>query len=123
MSLHFYMDRNAALIAPRDGLFEPKAKSKQLLNLMKALSLVKDFTIELGNTDISESIKLNLGHIASIFSPHNQSRPGTNEEIADLKSLYHGKGGEVINATTATTSISGEASVPPPFLSSERANI
>lgn len=79
VSLHFYMGRNAALVVPRDGPLEPKARSEQLLNLMKALSLVKDFTIQLGNTDIPESIKANLGHAASIFSPNNQCRPDTNE--------------------------------------------
>ncbi|UKZ58862.1 uncharacterized protein TrAtP1_000184 [Trichoderma atroviride] len=114
------MDRNAALVIPRDDPLELKARSGQLLNLMKALSLVKDFTIQLGNIDIPESIKSNLGHAASIFSPNGQCRPGTNEEISDLKSLYYGKGGEVFNATAATASISKEASVPPLYPSNKR---
>jgi hypothetical protein len=41
-SLHFYMNRNPALVVPGNGPLEPKAGSEQLLNLMKALSLVKD---------------------------------------------------------------------------------
>jgi hypothetical protein len=121
VSLHFHMDRNAALVVPHDEPLEPKARSEQLLNLMKVLSLAKEFTILLGNVKISESMKSNLSHVASTFSPENQSRPGTNEEIADLKSLYNGKGGEVINATTATASISKEASKPPPYPSSKHA--
>lgn len=121
VSLHFYVDQSATLVVPRDIPLEPKARSEQLLNSMKALSLVKDFTIQLGDTDILESIKSSLGHAASIFSPDNQYRPGTNEEIADIKSLYSGKGGEVFNPIAATATISKEASVPPPYPSSKHA--
>ncbi|KAK1245459.1 hypothetical protein MKX08_005088 [Trichoderma sp. CBMAI-0020] len=120
VSLHFYMDQNAALVVPGDDSLEPKARSEQLLHLMKALSLAKDFTIQLGNIDIPESIKSNLGHAASIFSPNHQCRPVTNEKVADLKSLYSGHGGEVFNATAVTASISKEASVPPPYPSNKR---
>ncbi|KAL7966518.1 hypothetical protein HDV63DRAFT_384998 [Trichoderma sp. SZMC 28014] len=120
MSLHFYMDQNAILVVPGDDPLEPKARSKQLLNSIKALSLVKNFTIQLGNTDISESIKSSLDHAASIFSPNNQWRPGTNEEMADIKSLYGGKGGEIFNAAAATAGISKEASVPLPYPSNKR---
>ncbi|KAL7921796.1 hypothetical protein ACQKWADRAFT_294484 [Trichoderma austrokoningii] len=120
MFLHFCMDRNAALIAPKDDILGLKAKSQHLLNLMKALSLVKQFTIQLGNTEMSESIKSSLGHVASIFSPTNQNRPSTNEKIADFKSLYYGKGGEIINATAITASISEEGNVPPVYPPNKR---
>lgn len=79
---------------------------------MRALSHVKDFTIQLGNTEISELTKLNLGHVATIFSPNNLSRLEPKE--INLKSLYGGRGGEIINATAATINVSSKASPPPP---------
>lgn len=120
VSLRFCMDQskqNALLVVPssEDGPLILRKRSERHLNLLQALSLVKNFTIQLGNTEISESTRLELDHVASVFSPNNPTPPKPIKP--NLNSLYVGKGGEIVNAVTVATSISSEAGSPPPYQS------
>lgn len=110
LSLRFSMDRHPILIVPKHKPLVPKPRLKDALESMMALALVTEFTIRLDRSSMTDVTQLQ--HVACMFSSTNANhRPTTDHSRYDLGSLYGGKGGMVVSATSARN----EESLPPPY--------
>ncbi|OPB39082.1 hypothetical protein A0O28_0047870 [Trichoderma guizhouense] len=108
-SLCFSLALESDLVTPKEPIVA-KPKSKALLNSIVALSQVTSFTVRLNSSSTTPSAQLKK--IASIFSP----RPSWNAALGDLSGLYTGKGGQIVNASTAAASTHAQAESPPPYV-------
>ncbi|RFU78897.1 hypothetical protein TARUN_3336 [Trichoderma arundinaceum] len=103
------------LVAPKNLILESRPKTRALLDSMQALATVTSFTVHIKNPDTIASTTKDFELITSAFSAsHTDNRPSTNNKRANLTTLYAGKGGEIINADTATANLEA---CPPPLYS------
>ncbi|KAL7932161.1 hypothetical protein V8C35DRAFT_103257 [Trichoderma chlorosporum] len=109
--LHFSLAQNPHFIVPRDNPATVKQASERLLSSMRALSLVKEFTVHLDGSTTTESTLVRLWQIGSMFP----NRPRNHFSSIDLQSLYNGKGGEIFTENTDITNTSDGAGLPPSY--------
>ncbi|KAK3402397.1 hypothetical protein B0T20DRAFT_493740 [Sordaria brevicollis] len=99
-SLRFVMTQPPCFVGPRGRPLQPKETSQDLLSAMSALSLVRTLTIYLDMDMLSiPEARDQLALFPLIFSSTDtRNRPRTDEHLADLKRLYRGAGGQIINS-------------------------
>ncbi|KAL7963334.1 hypothetical protein V8C34DRAFT_300640 [Trichoderma compactum] len=56
-----------------------------------------------------------MSWVACIFAPNSTNRPTTDNDSADLNSLYGGRGGMIANAPTVVAGPCADPSLPPPY--------
>ncbi|KAK3996379.1 hypothetical protein QBC44DRAFT_231879 [Cladorrhinum sp. PSN332] len=123
--LRFSMTQPPSFVVPKHRPLVPKARSEGLLDTMKALASVKDFTMYLDMLRLVPAIRYQLSLLPSVFLFNDLK---TDERHAAIQGLYHGAGGQVINlgdvATAPSPSPSNNASIketvegpsPPPYI-------
>lgn len=117
-SLCFSLTKKPHLVIPQNNILESRPKTAALLDSIRALATVVDFTVSFNNTEAIASTLHNLRLVASVFSSTSTgSRPSANARRANLSALYAGRGGEIVHANDATAS----AAVQPPPLYTEAA--
>ncbi|KAL7953546.1 hypothetical protein V8C34DRAFT_296747 [Trichoderma compactum] len=109
--LRFSLAQNAHFIVPRQNPAAVKEASERLLSSMRALSLVKEFTIHLDGSTTTESTRARLWQIGSMFP----NGPTNHFSSIDLQSLYNGKGGAIFTENTDTMNTSDGAGLPPSY--------
>ncbi|PNP45125.1 hypothetical protein TGAMA5MH_03176 [Trichoderma gamsii] len=115
-SLCFFLTKEPRLVVPRNSILESRPKTAALLEKIRALAAVVNFTVSFGNTETITSTLQSLRCVSSVFSPtYTGNRPSTNDRHANLATLYAGRGGEMIHTNDVTAS----ATVQPPPLYSE----
>lgn len=115
-SLSFSLTTQPHLVVPQDLILESRQKTFALLDSIRALTTMVNFTVSFSNADTVASTLHSLRLVASVFSPtSSDSRPSTNARRANLNALYAGRGGEIVHTNDATAN----AAVRPPPLYSE----
>ncbi|KAK4176045.1 hypothetical protein QBC36DRAFT_330164 [Triangularia setosa] len=124
IGLRFSMTQPPSFVVPKNRPLVPKARSEGLLDTMKALASVQDFTIYLNMLQLVPEIRYQLSLLPSVFLFNDMK---TDERWAAIQRLYHGAGGHVINlgdvavapspSPSNNTSIKEtvEDSLPPPY--------
>lgn len=113
-SLCFSMATEPLLVVPKNLVLESRPKTRALLDSIRTLATVTNFTVHLNDTDMVTSTRTHLELIASIFSStKTDGRPCTNNKRANLTTLYAGRGGDVVNTRNAVTNI--EQCIPPSY--------
>lgn len=100
-SLCFTMARPPSLVGPLEWPLEPKVGSKDLLENMKALSTVCEFTIELDLPSGEAELFDQLASLSSVFSANSLKCFKPDLENF-LRPLYAGDGGQRIHVGTNT---------------------
>ncbi|KAK0737199.1 hypothetical protein B0T21DRAFT_159638 [Apiosordaria backusii] len=125
ISLRFSMTQPASFVVPKNRPLVPKARSEGLVDTMKALASVQDFTIYLNMLQLVPETRYQLSLLPSVFLFNDLK---TDERWAAIQRLYHGAGGQVINlgdvaaapspGPSNNTSIKEtvEESSPPPYV-------
>ncbi|KAM0453048.1 hypothetical protein ACHAPV_009163 [Trichoderma viride] len=112
-SLSFSLTTQPRLVIPQDLILESRLKTAALLNSIRLLGTMVDFTVSFSSTSTPTSTLHNLRLVASIFSPTSSgSRPSTDNSRANLATLYAGRGGEIVHTNDATVNTAGQ---PPPL--------
>ncbi|KAL7917729.1 hypothetical protein ACQKWADRAFT_305983 [Trichoderma austrokoningii] len=110
-TLSFSLTTQPSLVAPRGLVLESRPKTAPVLDSIRALATVVNFTVSFHDTDAIASTLCNLKLVASVFSPTcTANRPSTDERSANLQALYKGKGGEIVRTNEAN-----DAEQPPAF--------
>ncbi|KAL7791945.1 hypothetical protein V8C37DRAFT_381842 [Trichoderma ceciliae] len=104
--LCFTMQRTPRLVIPKNEILQLKPKTESLLRSIQALAAVTSFNVQLNSHGMTSSTRTHLEHVASIFSPNHNIR--VDARRANLNTLYVGKGGEIVDPSTATTSLEAD---------------
>jgi hypothetical protein len=109
-SLHFSMTKEPCLIF-KERVIESKTRTKACLDMMQRLAGLKEFSLEIDNLSALTPAIKDLELFTSAFLPDRiKTRPRTDGERADIRKLYAGTKGEIIDSTQAASHI--EASPP-----------
>ncbi|KAK4167974.1 hypothetical protein QBC43DRAFT_310555 [Cladorrhinum sp. PSN259] len=128
ISLRFNMTQTPSFIVPKDRPLVPKARSEGLLDTMKALASAQRLTLYLDILQLVQETRDQLSLLPSVFLFNDLK---TDERRADIRRLYHGTGGQVVNlgdiATAPSPSPSNNTSIretveesPPPYVEKGR---
>ncbi|KAK1777484.1 hypothetical protein QBC45DRAFT_443516 [Copromyces sp. CBS 386.78] len=105
IALHFTMSRPPSLVAPEGSPLEAKNRYQGILNDMKSLGTVRQFTVYLNILNLELEAREPLALLPSVFS---SARPfgliRTDEKRASLDTLFHSAPGQLIDL--------GQAAVP-----------
>ncbi|KAK3955415.1 hypothetical protein QBC32DRAFT_321698 [Pseudoneurospora amorphoporcata] len=105
IALHFTMSRPPSLVAPRGSPLEAKNRYQGILNDMKSLGTVRQFTVYLNILNLELEAREQLVLLPSVFSSaHPFGLIRTDEKRASLDTLFHSAPGQVIDL--------GQAAVP-----------
>lgn len=102
------------LIRPKDYIFESRNKTKDELDVFRALANATEFIIHL-DCFRQNMQRSHIGLLVDAFSEGNKDRPRTDDRHANLNMLYGGKGGEVATESKAEALV---ADTPPVYIDS-----
>lgn len=106
IALHFTLAQPPSLVTPKGAPLEAKNKYQAMLNDMKSLGTVRQFTVYLNSLNLIPETREQLALLPSVFSPtHPFGLIQTDEKRASLDTLFRSGPGEVMNL--------GQTFVPP----------
>ncbi|KAK4457303.1 hypothetical protein QBC42DRAFT_256446 [Cladorrhinum samala] len=105
--LRFKLTEPPTFIVPKHPLV-PKARSSQLLDTIKALACVQDFSIRFNKLNLVPEIRSQLSSLPSVFSANELK---TDKRRGALQMLYHGAGGEAVSLRDIIAATQGDTSI------------
>lgn len=123
--LRFGMTQPPTFVVPKDRPLAPKPRSEGLLDMIKALASVQDFSIYLNMLQLVPAIRYQLSLLPLVFLFNDLK---TDERRVAIQRLYHGAGGQVIDLHDVVSAPSPrsssdsliketvEDSLPPPYV-------
>jgi hypothetical protein len=108
ISLRFTMTQPPSFVVPKNQPVNPKKVSQGVLDAIQALAKVKLFTIYLNSLNLAPETREQLALFPSVLATHKHLL--TDQQRANLDTLYQGQGGEVVNFSETPATCSGAAS-------------